>query len=94
MIEGLPKYDVALQITHNNHKTIYMRAEDYLNEPEGNILGFDPDEWISRADFDAAIATDSIWEIVWWARTPVAYCNAYGSTFDNALAAASKDNSE
>jgi hypothetical protein len=92
MIEGLPKYDVTLHITHNEHKSYYESATQYLNRPEGvGIGGFRPDEWTSREDFDAAIAQDSIWEIQWYPNTPVGFCSAYGSTFENALLVANTD---
>ena len=88
MIEGLlPKYDVSLHISHNQHKGYYKSTAEYLSRPFGTG-GFDPDEWISREDFDAAIAQDSVWEIQWYPDTPVASCTVYGSTFANALKAA------
>lgn len=92
MIDSLPKYDVTLHITHNQHKSYYETVEEYLNRPEGvGIGGFRADEWVSREDFEAAIAKDSIWEIQWYPNTPVGFCVAYGSTLENALAAASQD---
>lgn len=91
MLERLPEYKVSLHITHNQHKSYYESAEKYLHRSDmGWKGGFDPDEWISREDFDAAIANDSIWEIQWYPNTPVGFCLVYGSTLDNALLAAAK----
>lgn len=91
MLDQLPEYECSLHISHNQHKCYYESAAEYLNRPEGpGPGGFDEDEWVSRGDFDAAIATDSIWEIQWYPNTPVGFCMAYGSTLENALKAANK----
>lgn len=87
MLDRLPKYDVSLHITHNQHKSYYESAADYLRSHRAGD-GFDPDEWLSRADFEEAIAQGSIWEIQWYPNTPVGFCIAYGSTLENALQAA------
>lgn len=92
MLENLPKYKVSLHITHNRHKCYYETAEDYLARPEDiGAGGFQVDEWVSREDYDAAIESDSIWEVQWYPETPVGFCVAYGSTLENALKAANRD---
>jgi hypothetical protein len=92
LTDRLPAYKVTLHITHNEHKSYYESAEDYLSRPEGiGAGGFHPDEWVSKADFDTAISADSIWEIQWYPNNPGGSCTAYGSTLENALTAANKE---
>ena len=49
---------------------------------------------MSREDFVAAIANDSIWEVHWYPSSPNWYCVAYGSTLENALIAANRKDLE
>ena len=83
----LPEYKVSLTISHNDHKTTYEPLLRYLENVASlqDTDVFDADCWISRADFDAAIENDSLWEIHWYPDTPVGSCTVYGSTLENAL---------
>jgi len=85
--DNLPEHKVSLQITHNDHKTTYEPLLRYLEDMAGlqGRKAFNPDCWISRADFDAAIENDSLWEIHWYRDTPNGSCTVYGSTLENAL---------
>ena len=82
-----PEYKVSLTITHNEHKTTYEPLAQYLEDLASfqSKEAFDAHQWISRADFDAAIEADSLWEIHWYPETPVGSCTVYGSTLENAL---------
>ena len=85
--DSLPEYKVSLTIRHNDHKTTYETLSQYLEDLASlqDEDAFNADSWISRADFDAAIESDSIWEVHWYPETPVGSCTVYGSTLENAL---------
>jgi len=68
-------------------------SPDYPSKDEcahGPTDGFDESEWISRDDFKEAVAHDSLWEIQWYPNSPVGFCTAYGSTFENAMMCANQ----
>ena len=92
--DSLPKYMVSLTITHNDHKTTYETLLQYLENVASlqDADVFDADYWISRADFDAAIENDSLWEIHWYPDTPNGSCTVYGSILENALKKANETN--
>ena len=86
MIENLPKYDVSLHITHNGHKDYYEDLRTYLKRGlSAGLDGFDPTEWVSRDDFEAALNNDSLWEVQWYPDTPGAFYRTKGSTLESAL---------
>jgi hypothetical protein len=85
MLDKLPKYRCSLTVRHNAHKGIYESVEAYINDV------FQPEEWVSEADFHEALATDNLWHIHWYPDTPVGSCDAYGSTLENALKASTQE---
>ncbi len=89
----LPKH-VTLHIAHDPHKGVYESVQQYFRSKDecahGPTDGFDESEWISRDDFKEAVAHDSLWEIQWYPNSPVGFCTAYGSTFENAMMCANQ----
>jgi len=83
LTDSLPKYGVALYISHNDHKCAYKSAEEHLNEH-----GFRAEEWINREDFNRAKTDNSIWEIQCYPDTPIGSYTVYGSTLETATEAA------
>lgn len=72
-----PKH-MSLHIQHNAHKDCCLTVKKYLEEYP-HLEGYDPDI-VNRC-----IESDSIWEIKWYAITPVSFYVVIGSTLQEAL---------
>lgn len=78
-----PPHKAGMRISHNDHLSCYQRVEEHLD-----LIEEEPSEWLSPEDRQRAIATGDLWEVQWYPDTPVAFRRAFGSTLENALAAA------
>ncbi len=76
-----PPHKGAMHITHNDHKSQYQTAEEWVLDDEA-----DPKtqyaHWISEDERAKAIATDSIWTLQWYPDTPVGFCCVAASSFE------------
>lgn len=64
----LPRHKVALYLTHNDHKSVYETAAQWVEKRE--TLG-GPPEFTSPEERAKAIETDELWELQWYPDTPV-----------------------
>lgn len=72
----LPEHQASLHITHNQHKSYYEKADEYLRDRKCDA----PDDVIK-----AMILANSIWEIQWYPDTPIGFNIVYGATLTQAL---------
>jgi hypothetical protein len=74
---ALPVHAAGLSLTHNEHKTVYRSAADWIDDIE-SLCG--EMQWTSDAEKALAIARDSIWQLHWYPVTPVGFHAVYAST--------------
>ena len=72
-----PEHKCGLYVTHNEHRDYYESIEAYIKDRDV--------EFESEDEKAKSIATDSLWSIQWYPRTPVGFCIVYASTFEEAL---------
>lgn len=77
-----PKHEIVLHITHNQHRVYYETIEQY--EAGREYVG----DWATPEERAKAIATDSLWQLQWYSRTPVGFNEVWASTLEAALEAA------
>lgn len=89
-MEGLmPAHKASLHITHNDHKSQYQSAAEWVEDMEScRADGHAYAEWISDEQMQKAIETDSIWTVQWYPDTPVGFCCLAGADLEAVLAAA------
>lgn len=75
-----PTHKCGLHLTHNQHKDYYEPIAEYVQNEEQN--GPFKDEGAKAR----CIATDEIWELQWYPRTPVGFNRIAAPTFEEALA--------
>jgi hypothetical protein len=78
-----PPHLGGLFVSHNPHKANYETLEEWSRD--------DVAEWVSDDERERAIATDSVWAIQWYPRTPIGFCCVAASTLSAALAYALAD---
>ena len=81
-----PPHKAALHLTHNDHKSIYQTAQEWIEDQES--LFKHELWWATDTSRQRAIETDEIWELRWYPDTPIGFCVIYGATLDEVLAAA------
>lgn len=81
----LPRHKCGLYLTHNQHKDYYQSASDYIAERE--TLGGEP-AWADDEAKARALATDEIWELQWYPRTPISSYSIAAPTLNELLALA------
>lgn len=74
-----PQPSIALTLNHNDHKTVYQTAEEWVVE-HGDHYDFRNDEQKARA-----IATDEIWTLLWFPITPVGHCAIAAPTLEELI---------
>lgn len=80
-----PHHEASLHLTHNDHKSVYETAEQWI--ADNDERGFA--EWISEEQKQKAIETDSIWTLQWYPNTPVGFNCLAAADLDLLLEAAS-----
>lgn len=73
----LPKHRCSLTINHNEHKDCYQSVEEFTSHHE--------DYWISEDSKARAIATDEIWEVMWFPDNPLAFYSRMAATLEELL---------
>ena len=76
-----PRHNCGLYLTHNAHKDVYETAERCINHWNS---GNSP-HWKDAEAKDRAIATNEIWELQWYALTPVSFMWVAAPTLDECL---------
>lgn len=79
-INMLAQAGLFFSIEYNDHKSVYESVSDYLDTMNSMDVGGHDDD-----DRDAMIASDTIWTIRIYPRTPIAFYIARASTFEKAL---------
>lgn len=74
---NLPKHACGLYLSHNEHRDYYESATEWIGNQDAP---FKDDESKARA-----IATDSVWVLQWYPRTPVGFRIIAAPTLEEAL---------
>ena len=80
-IENLKEHCVGMSIEYNEHKLVYQGIEEYLqlHVNELDVMDVDPSDW------EQIVATDTIWEVRWYPRTPIGFNQVAAATLERAL---------
>ena len=81
----LPRHEVSLTLTHNNHKNYYMTVAQAI---EADDLGYRKDSWVSPEQRAKAIETNECWSLQWYPSSPVSFYVLSAADLDVLLAAA------
>jgi len=74
-----PEHKAGLHLMHNDHKSVYEPAEQWIADNEWC-------NWQSDEAKQRAIATDSIWTLQWYPETPVGFIALAAPTLEELLA--------
>jgi hypothetical protein len=77
MLNWLPKHDGGLILQHNDHRTIYQSAEEWIEDNSKRDISI---IWVSEKEKQLAIENDSIWLLQWYPDTPVGFYCVCAST--------------
>lgn len=77
-----PTHAAELCLTHNQHKSYYQTAAVFIAEQDRQPAGA---TWKDDASKQRAIATDEIWELQWYPRTPVGFLKVAAPTLEELL---------
>lgn len=83
-----PEHKAGLTLMHNEHKSLYETAEQYLNSREDY---FDDEAFATDTSKQRCIETNEIWELHWYPNTPVGFNNIVGATLEEVLEKANSD---
>ena len=68
----------SLTISFNDdHACNYMTAQQWAHDGD-----YPAEDWVSEAERDKALATNSVWSIQWYPDTPVGFCRLHASSLD------------
>lgn len=84
----LPRHDISLTLTHNDHKSVYQTV---LQSIESQDHGYSDDCWVSPEQKRKAIETNDCWMIQWYPDTPVGFYILAAADLDVLLKAASDE---
>ncbi len=79
----LPKHAASLHLMHNDHKSVYETAAQWIEDREST--GGGSLDYVAAGEKERCIATDSIWHLQWYPNTPVAFCDVVSSTLAGLL---------
>ena len=68
----LPPHECGLHLTHNEHRDVYEDVVQY----------YDAETFVSAAEFEKAIAEDSVWTLQWYPKTPIGFHVIRASSLD------------
>lgn len=90
VLSCLPPHACELSITHNQHKNAYETVEEYLANWV-HIFGCEfHAEWASEDERALAIATNELWVMQWYQRTPNGFCATAAASLGALLVHAAK----
>lgn len=72
----------SLIVTFNDHASNYTTAAREAADPLGTpdmLLG-DREDWVSDAEYQKALNTNSVWRLQWYPDTPVGFCTLFASS--------------
>lgn len=78
-----PPHACGLYLTHNEHRTYYESVAEWISYRD---LDFVSDEQRAKA-----IATDELWVLHWYPRTPVCFVQIAAADLDVLLEAANRE---
>tara|TARA_Y100000034_G_C6833073_1_gene376208 strand:+ start:921 stop:1187 length:267 start_codon:yes stop_codon:yes gene_type:complete len=67
LLAVLPAHKAGLSLEHNQHKNVYEKAAQWIEENEWC-------DWENDEAKQKAIDTDEIWTLQWYPETPVGFC--------------------
>jgi len=73
----LPPHKCECAIWHNPHTLNYETVEEYVSRPDVR--------WPSEESKQRSIATNELWELIWYPKTPVGGHVVYAPTLHEAL---------
>ena len=68
----LPAHKCGLHLSHNDHKDVYERIEDF----------YDHEDFISPEEWHKAVAEHSVWVLQWYPDTPIGFHRMAASTLE------------
>jgi hypothetical protein len=80
-----PKHECGLTLEHNSHKDYYETVEQYLAVRYSHCET-EPFDW-AEGEREKAIATNELWVMQWYPRTPIGFLAVAASTFEMLMAA-------
>lgn len=78
-----PAHKCGLYLTHNQHRDVYEKVADKINDDDGPSIIWKDDEAKARA-----IDTDELWELQWYPETPISFYVVAAPTLEECLALA------
>ena len=84
IVMQFPEHKAGLTLHHNDHKSVYDTAEDWIAENDWC-------DWEDDAAKQRAIDTDSIWTLRWYPNTPVGFNAVAAPTLEELFAVANSD---
>lgn len=68
-----PAHECSLTLQHNEHLNYYSTVADELEDPTSRLSrGVD---WVSDEQREKAIATNNLWTLQWYPKTPIGFCS-------------------
>jgi len=59
----LPEHKCGLYLTHNEHRNVYETVEEF----------YTTDYFVSKDEWEKAIAEDNVWVLQWYPHTPIGF---------------------
>jgi len=82
----LPRHKCGLTLEHNNHRNVYQTARKWWAEESERDPDNPPYDWESDEARERALATDEVWTLHWYPRTPIGFFCIAAPTLDELLA--------
>ncbi len=80
--------DCSLHVSYNPHKDFYQNVKDYFkdhcrhcDETEEDMIKY----FNTKDDYLLCLDENILWEVIWYKRTPVSHCKAFGSSLKNVI---------
>lgn len=88
----LPAHECGLRLTHNTHKDYYQTAAEYLADVDAGCNNDKPDlDYCTAEDRAACVATNEVWDMHWYPRTPVGFHHMAAPTLERLMERAVKE---
>lgn len=71
----LPKHECGLTLEHNSHKDVYETIDNYYQF-------LNVEDWVSKEEYEMALALDSVWTLQWYPETPVGFYKIAASSLE------------
>lgn len=77
LLVKFPEHKCGLHLTHNEHKDVYEKLEEKLQD--------DYYKDMTPEDRAECLRTDSLWTLHWYPNTPVGFIVVHGPTLERVL---------